>query len=170
MIYKITKKQYNAKMCFVCGIHNEAGLKTSFYELDNGHLLGVLKGIDVHQSYPMRMHGGIITALLDETIGRSIQMIEDDMWGVTIEITVKFLKPVPLRTPLKVVGYITENNRRLFKGEGYLCDEDNVILATAQAKYLKQAVSKIVDETHFLNEEWMLIEDSDPFKEVDLPQ
>ena len=29
-------------------------------------------GQDVHQGYPGRMHGGVITGILDETIGRAV--------------------------------------------------------------------------------------------------
>ena len=81
MIYNITKKQNNSDMCFVCGIHNDAGLNIKYYELENKHLIGVFKGHDVHQSYPQRMHGGITSALLDETIGRAVQILNTAIWG-----------------------------------------------------------------------------------------
>jgi acyl-coenzyme A thioesterase PaaI-like protein len=149
MKYRVLKKQYNSKMCFVCGTENKLGLHTDFYELDNQKLVGILKGIDQHQSYPLRMHGGIITALLDETIGRAIQIASPDAWGITASITVKFLKPVPLDEPLKVVGYVTSNRRLLFEGVGYMCDEQLNILATAEAKYFKKDVSEITDLSLF---------------------
>ena len=39
-----------------------------------------------HQSYPGRLHGGISSTILDETIGRAILLLQPDVWGVTVEI------------------------------------------------------------------------------------
>ena len=43
MIYKVLKKQNNSAMCFVCGIHNNAGLNTTYYEIEGNQLVGVFK-------------------------------------------------------------------------------------------------------------------------------
>ncbi|MBU1094106.1 MAG: PaaI family thioesterase [Firmicutes bacterium] len=170
MIYHVLKKQNNSEMCFVCGLSNDAGLHTSFYELEQGLLLGVFKGHDIHQSYPQRMHGGIIVALLDETIGRALSILEPDFWGVTVELTVKYLKPVPLDQELKAVGWITKNRRLLFEGEGYLCDENNEILATCQARYMKQSVETIVKDDDFIEEQWIYVADDIFPLSFDLPK
>ncbi len=169
MIYRVLKKQNNSDMCFVCGISNQAGLHTHFYELEKGKLLGVFKGQDIHQSYPQRMHGGIIVALLDETIGRVLQIEEPDFWGVTVDLTIKYLKPVPLDQELKAVGCITSNRRLIFEGEGYLCDENNDILATCQAKYMKQSVDTIVKDEQFVEEQWIYVAEEMPLS-FDLPK
>ncbi|HOI86100.1 MAG TPA: PaaI family thioesterase [Acholeplasmataceae bacterium] len=141
MIYKVLKKQYNSSMCFVCGMDNEASLRTKYYELENKQILGLFQGGDVHQSYPKRMHGGIITALLDETIGRAVQIDEPNTFGVTVELTVRYLKPVPLDETLYCVGKITDMRKILFYGEGYLCTTTGDILATCHAKYMKQDIN-----------------------------
>ena len=31
---KVIKKQTNSKMCIICGMENELGLKAPFYEID----------------------------------------------------------------------------------------------------------------------------------------
>ena len=170
MIYKVIKKQNNSDMCFVCGISNDAGLKTSFYELEGQRLLGIFKGLSIHQSYPQRMHGGIIVALLDETIGRALSIHEPDFWGVTVELSIKYLKPVPLDQELKAVGYITNNRRLIFEGEGYLCDNQGVILATCTAKYMKQPVDVIVQEENFIKEQWIYVADDESPQSFDLPK
>ena len=36
MLKRVIKKQNSGKDCFVCGVENSAGLKTSFYELEDG--------------------------------------------------------------------------------------------------------------------------------------
>ena len=169
MIYKVVKKQNNSSMCFVCGIDNHAGLHTHFYELEGGKLLGQFKGFEIHQSYPSRMHGGIISSLLDETVGRSIQATDDSVWGVTVELHMKFLKPVPLDQELWAVGFITSQNRLLFEGEGYLTTPQQEILATCKAKYLKQPVKKIVSDMDFIEEQWIFVADDHMPEIFELP-
>jgi len=170
MKYKVLKKQNNSEMCFVCGIHNDAGLHTNFYELEQEKIISIFKGDEMHQSYPQRMHGGIITALLDETVGRAIQMTEPNTFGVTVELNVRFLKPVPLDQELWVVGEISKVRRILFEGTGYLCTPTHEILATCQAKYMKQDVSTIVENEDFIEEKWIYVDEDDMPHSFDLPQ
>ena len=97
MLRRVTGKQPNSKMCLVCGLKNPFGLHTAFYELDNREILAVFKPREEHQSYPGRLHGGIVSAILDEAIGRAIMIHSDgEVWGVTVDLQVRFKKPVPL--------------------------------------------------------------------------
>lgn len=169
MKYSVLRKQNNSEMCFVCGISNDAGLHTKFYELEGKKLVGVFQGFDMHQSYPKRMHGGIITALLDETIGRAIQIDEPDLFGVTVDLNIRFLKPVPLDETLYAVGFITTNKRVLFEGEGYLTNDKQEVLATCRGKYMKQDVHKIVHNNEFLEEKWMYVADDESPLSFELP-
>ena len=41
MRYLVNGKQKNSKMCLVCGLKNQFGLRAAFYELDNDELLAV---------------------------------------------------------------------------------------------------------------------------------
>ncbi len=170
MQFKVLKKQNNAHMCFVCGIHNDSGLNTKYYELEGKRLLGVFQGEDIHQGWPKRMHGGIAAALLDETIGRAMQMDDENLWSVTVELNVKYLKPVPLDETLYVVGWITNYRRSIIYGEGYLCDTNQNILATASAKYFKQDVHDIIEGRESLGEEWFYVEDNDAPQFFELPR
>ena len=43
MKVKVVQKQANGKKCIVCGLKNEFGLKSEFYELENGELLSLCK-------------------------------------------------------------------------------------------------------------------------------
>lgn len=57
MKYKVLKKQYTSKNCFICGEQNESGAKTKFYELETGEVVGIFKSPFSHSGYPGRMHG-----------------------------------------------------------------------------------------------------------------
>ena len=119
MLHHVSGKQPNSKMCFVCGLKNLSGLRTSFYELENGELLATINVKNEHQSYPGIMHGGIAAAVLDETIGRAILIKhKEPVWGVTIEFSVRFKKAIPLDNKLRVVGRITRDSGKLFEGTG----------------------------------------------------
>lgn len=148
------KKQPNSHDCFICGLQNDAGLQASFYErmseADAPEVVARFTGRTEHQGYPDRMHGGVITAILDEVIGRAINVHEEDAekptsWGVTVEINVQFHKPVPLGVELSAVGRITEERERFFEGSGELLLPDGEVAATAVGKYVKLDLSKITD-------------------------
>lgn len=157
MKYKVKKKQHISKECFVCGTENKSGLKSKFYELENDELMAIFTPSNDHQSYPDRMHGGIIGAILDETIGRAIMIQEPESWGVTVELNVKYKKPVPLNQPIKAVARITRNTRFIFEGTAEILIDNNVVAATAYAKYCKVSLENLEKQTG--TEESMMIED-----------
>jgi len=149
---KVVKKQHNSKMCFVCGLKNVAGLKASFYETDDGVLVATFTPGAVHQSYPGRLHGGIAATILDETIGRAIMIgSEAEVWGVTLELTTKYKKPIPLGVELRVTGRITEQNSRFFYGSGEILLPDGTVAVHARGRYMKVPMEKIAefDEAEF---------------------
>lgn len=142
----VKRKQQNSKMCLVCGLKNPYGLKASFFELDDNELVCIFKPSDVHQSYPNRLHGGVSTAILDETIGRAVNCGREDMvWGVTVEFSTQFKKPVPLGVELRVVGRITSETGRIFEGDGELFLPDGTVAVTGRGKYIKLPLERIAD-------------------------
>ena len=159
----VRRKQQNSKMCLVCGLKNPYGLKASFFELENGELVCIFVPTDVHQGYPHRLHGGITTALLDETVGRAIMgRHEDTMWGVTVEFSTRFKRPIPLNTELRVVGRITKESDRFFEGTGELLLPDGEVAATGAGKYMKLPLEKIADFDP-AEQEWRVVKsDRDP--------
>jgi len=168
MLRKITGKQPNSRMCLVCGLKNPFGLHTAFYELDNKELLAVFTPREVHQSYPGRLHGGIISTILDEAVGRAIMMhAEEEVWGVTIDLQVRFIKTVPLNQELRVIGRITKDSSRFFEGTGELLLEDGTVAAECHGRYFKAPLEKIAD-FDVEAQEWRVVASPDDPQEVDL--
>ncbi len=145
MNHKVIAAQNVSRMCMVCGAQNPWSLKARFYELENGELTGVFQPLETHQSYPGRLHGGISSAILDETIGRAINVSDPDAWGVTVELTVRFRKPVPLDGEIHAVGRITKDSRRLFEGTGEIVLDDGTVAVEASGKYMKLPIDQIAD-------------------------
>jgi uncharacterized protein (TIGR00369 family) len=142
--YAVTGKQPNSRMCAVCGLENELGLKTEFFELENGELAALFTPGENHQGYPGRLHGGFATAVLDELIGRAMNVeAGEESWSVTAEISVRFLKAVPIGKRARAVARITKRGGRVFEGSGEILLEDGSPAVTAQARYMKFPLEKI---------------------------
>lgn len=160
---KVLKKQSNSKMCIICGIENEAGIKAPFYEMEDNSVVTIFEYKEIHQSYPGRTHGGMISCLLDELVGRAIWISEPNVWGVTMTLTVKFRKPVPYNTKLKGIGRIINNKPMHFEGTGEIYDMNGNLLASAEASYMKLPLDKIANSNH----EEVNIYIPDDVKEID---
>lgn len=155
-------------MCLVCGLRNPQGLHASFFELDDRSLVALFTPCEVHQSYPGRLHGGIAMTILDETIGRSIRATKDeDVWGVTIEFSARFRKPIPLDVPLRVVGRITQETSRTFEGTGELLLPDGSVAVTGSGKYMKLPIEKI-GEFDGVVQEWRIVPSMDDPLEIEV--
>lgn len=169
MKYKVTKKQENSKLCVVCGLENDFGLKTEFFELENGELVAIANVKEIHQSYPGRLHGGISAALLDETIGRAAAIKNPGIFGVTIDLSTKYRKPVPHEGQIKIVGRITKDNHRMFEGTGEIILENGEVAVTAEGRYMKLPIEKIANfKTGHESDEWFINEKDEDPKEIEL--
>lgn len=168
MRYRVIRKQPNSRMCFVCGLKNPFGLRASFYELENEEVLAIFHPRDEYQSYPGWMHGGVSTAILDETIGRvGLIRYGEEIWGVTVEFHTRFRHPVPLTTAIRVIGRITHNNRRTFTGTGEILLPDGNVAVEGMGKYIKLPLNKITD-FDANREEWRVTTDPHDPQEVEL--
>jgi len=145
MAPSVRAAQNVSRMCMVCGRENSAGLHARFFELDNGELAGVFVPREEHQGYPGRLHGGLASTILDETIGRAINIADPAAWGVTVELAVRYRKPVPLGGEIHAVGRITKDSGRLFEGTGEIRLPDGTVAVEASGKYLRLPIDKIAE-------------------------
>ena len=167
MKHTVVEKQKSSHSCFVCCIDNGSGLHAEFFQLDNNELMAVFTPREEHQSYPGRTHGGVSAAMLDETIGRAITAFEPEVWGGTVELKLRYKKPVPLGVELKAIGRGTSNNRRIFEGSGEILLPDGTVAVTAEGRYMKLPIDKIAQGDFEMEEEMFLIpRETDP-TEVD---
>ena len=168
MRHVVKGKQPNSKMCLVCGLKNPSGLRSSFYEMDNGELLAVFKPMTEHQSYPGRLHGGIATAILDETIGRAIMIkYSQSVWGVTMEFTTRYKQPIPLDEEIRVIGRVTKETKRHFEGTGEILLKDGSVAAEGRGKFLKLPIEKIAD-FDVEEQEWKVVPAADDPEMVEI--
>ena len=141
----VLASQHVSRMCMVCGTENGAGLGARFFELEGGELVGVFTPRIEHQGYPGRLHGGIASTLLDETIGRAISIGDPNAFGVTVELTVRFRKPVPLDGEVRAIARITKDSSRLFEGTGEIVLEDGTVAVSASGRYMRMPIERIAE-------------------------
>jgi len=129
------QKQPNSRMCFVCGMENPIGLKAFFYDDDDGRVMVKFTPRQEHQGYPGFVHGGIITALMDEAIGRVVTSL--DIWAVTARLELKFRKAVPLGEELTITGEMIRLRSRSFEAKGELRLADGTLAVEGHGLYVR---------------------------------
>ena len=121
--------------CFGCGPTNEHGLRLDFnLGADGKSMICRFKLAPHYVGPPGHAHGGIIATILDEAMGKANKIRH--IVALTREMTVEYLRPVPLGKPLIVEG----RNRRVV---GRLCTNvaeirtvEGEVLARSQGKFI----------------------------------
>lgn len=157
---KVISKQRNSKMCIICGMDNPIGLKAQFYNMEDKSVMTIFKFKEEYQSFPQRVHGGIIATMLDELGLRALwaKSSEED-FGVTLSINVKYRKPVPYNEVLIGKGLVQKETSKFITIETEIFDKKGNLLANAEVKYIKLAINKIVNDINLHDEMCYLIED-----------
>ena len=160
--YEVVGMQPISRECLVCGTENALGIKARFFETVSKELIALFTLRDQHQSYPGIAHGGISATVLDEVIGRAIMIDHDHQtFGMTLDLQVRYRKPVPLGVELKVVGRIDADRGRLFEGSGELYLPDGSIAVEAHGKYMKRRIDQIT-AADFSETSWVVPEGGPP--------
>ncbi len=120
--------------CFACGEDNPIGLHLHFFRLEDGCLAFFTPGKE-HQSYNGRMHGGLITVLLDEVMGNYLFMTEGKP-AYTARIDLRFRNPVEIGSTIRCIGRIASRRGRLVMMEGKILNPDGTVAAEANARMM----------------------------------
>jgi acyl-coenzyme A thioesterase PaaI-like protein len=122
--------------CFVCGRNNEAGTDVTW--IDTGEeIIGEYWGKEKHNSYKGIIHGGILSALLDESIGWAVAVKERRML-VTGTLNMTFKIPVPVGKKITVKGFCSNDqsvDKKYRTGTGMIVDDDGTVYVTAEGKF-----------------------------------
>lgn len=80
------------------------------------------------------IHGGIIATVLDEVMGKVCRF--RNVRAVTAELTVEYLKPVPVDADLEMEGKEIEMNGRNIHIAGEIRNQDGQVLARARGRFV----------------------------------
>ena len=121
--------------CLVCGQPhvNPSTLNRRFRVTNDGVEVN-FKADKRQAGYEGIVHGGITTALLDETIGWAVA-VDRKKFFMTGELTVRFVRPLPIGLDVTVRGRSVEHKSRYSIAEGEIIDADGIIYAKASGKF-----------------------------------
>ena len=149
---KVISKQKNSRYCFICGLENPIGLRSQFYNMEDESVMTVFKYLPEHQSFPQRVHGGLIATMLDELAMRAYWAKDENIWGVTTSMETKFRKPVPYNVELIGKGEVISDTSKFFKTKTIITDRDNIVYSEALTSDIKLPVEKIATDINYHDE------------------
>ncbi|MCS7186096.1 MAG: PaaI family thioesterase [Armatimonadetes bacterium] len=133
------------KHCFVCG-ETRLGRLGLRFKVVNGIVRATFTPTEKHVGFPGVVHVGIITALLDEAMLWAIYATTGQ-FALSQEITVRFLKPLPVGRKVLVIGYLVRRQRKLFEVASELQDEQAVVYARSWGRFVPASAEE--------NEQWL---------------
>ena len=143
-------------LCFVCGPRNERGLRLRF-ERDGDAVTTSYRATHDHQGFPGVLHGGVLSALLDEVMSR-VSVVEG-RWSQTARIEVRFRRPVPVDSTVTAVARKTRERRGFIDAEGLVLLSDGSVAAEASGTFAPvedDVLAKMSSGYPRLSREWMV--------------
>jgi acyl-coenzyme A thioesterase PaaI-like protein len=130
--------------CFVCGQRNPYGLHLVF-RLDQNTIVADFQPREEHQGFPGIIHGGIVAAVLDEALGRTSLLGDNQEWTMTGRLEIRYRRYVPYGPLLRVRARLDEERKRMLQASGVLtlANDEGVALAEAQGTFLPLASSMV---------------------------
>ncbi len=122
------------RMCYACGDANERGLHMRFRR-EGERTVCDYTPCEFEQGFPGRMHGGIVTTLIDEAMGWAVY--HASAWAATARLNVRFRRPVGLDVPLRIEAWVTRDRSRLIELRAEVRDAGGVILAEGDGTFMK---------------------------------
>ena len=120
--------------CYVCGQAHPRGLRIRFFTGAFGQVHAHFKPDSAQTGYESIVHGGVISALLDELLGWPIALQTGRM-AVTAEVTVRFLKPMRAGHTYLAAAEPGTDKGRYWLGTGDIRDDQGAVYAKARGKY-----------------------------------
>jgi uncharacterized protein (TIGR00369 family) len=121
--------------CFVCGPNNRDGMRLKFI-LDEERQTFVCR-FRLSKRYtgpPGHCHGGVIASILDDAMGKVNKLHQ--VVALTREMTVEYLKPVPLHKPLRVEGREISVRGRNHVNAAEILNEEGEVLARSRGIFI----------------------------------
>ena len=121
--------------CFACGPDNPEGMHLQF-TLDEERRTFVCN-FTLPKRYtgpPGHCHGGIIATILDDAMGKANKL--RNVVAVTKEMTIEYLKPVPLEKPLRVEGKEVSVHGRQHINAAEILNAEGEVLARGRGVFV----------------------------------
>ena len=121
--------------CFGCAQENRNGLHLRFQETpENGGVASEFRVPRRFEGPPGHVHGGIIATILDEAMGKVNR--RKGIVALTRHMSIDYLRPVPLATKLRAVGWSDKVEGRKHFHTGEIRAMDGTVLARAKGVFI----------------------------------
>jgi acyl-coenzyme A thioesterase PaaI-like protein len=148
-------KQSSTHHCFVCGTKNSHGLKIKFFSDGNGYVFAHKTFSRDFQGYSGIVHGGVISAVLDEAAGRTpLKGIRPEAMIVTGKLEVKYIKPVLIGEPILIESKLIAHKGRVYIAKSTLKNSNGELLAEAEVTLIEPGKS-LVDSITPSEDQWV---------------
>jgi uncharacterized protein (TIGR00369 family) len=114
---------------------NPRGLKTPFHLHEKGAYATFTPDVS-HSGYEDVVHGGIVSALLDEAIIWAVYA-GCRIFAVTAELKIRFRRPMLLGESYKIQGTVLEHGGRIIQAESVILDGSGNMIARARGKVVR---------------------------------
>ncbi len=91
-----------------------------------------------YQGPPSFVHGGVIAVLVDEAMGKLNRL--DGIVAMTAEMTVRYVRPVPLGRKIQVKAWPLRRRGRNYWRECTIHDSQGKLLVQSKGRFVKVAV------------------------------
>src|SRR6478672_5204198 len=128
-------RRVQQKHCFACGKNNAEGMRLRFTYEEAGQRFSCRFRLSKRYTGPPgHAHGGIIATILDEAMGKVNKI--HNVVALTSEITVHYLKPVPLEKPLRVEAREVSVRGRKHVNAAEILDRRGQVLARGRGTFI----------------------------------
>jgi uncharacterized protein (TIGR00369 family) len=135
--------------CFACGQNNPEGMRLRFsYDEERDCFVCRFRLGKRYTGPPGHCHGGIIATILDEAMGKVNKLRQ--VVALTSQITVEYLKPVPLNKGLRVESREVSVKGRTHINMAEILNAKGEALARSRGKFIaidpQRMFAKFVDK------------------------
>lgn len=126
-------REYEGENCFVCGKANPFGLKLRF-RLEEGMIKSEFTPKDHHQGYDGIVHGGILSAILDDAMANCLYL--RGVKPFTGKLEIRFRRPIKVGTKLLVFSKLAIERKNYARATSWLQTENGEIMVEADGLYV----------------------------------
>lgn len=123
------------RLCIACGEPqlNSRSLNLRFSAASETQVYAKVNLGESFQGYSNVLHGGVITTLLDAAMTHCLFL--RDIEAMTADLSVRFMKPVPINADLLINAELTLERRGVYQLVSHIAF-DGEILVRSKAKFL----------------------------------
>lgn len=148
----MNEKMYlpHSTKCFICGSENPVGLKHTFYVTGKSVSSDIFIP-DGYNGFKNIVHGGIVSALLDETMGWNAFIFgKGKNLYFTRDLNVKFRTSLSTNTQYLLQTEFLTDKKMFAITKGYITDIKNKIYAEAEGKFIEIPDEKMKETKQYL--------------------